>query len=40
MEEELKTKSELIIKHEKIIQGWRKDLKEQLHRHFTELERV
>ncbi|XP_020113534.1 mediator of RNA polymerase II transcription subunit 28 [Ananas comosus] len=40
MEEELKTKSELIMKHEKIIQGWRKDLKEQLDRHITELERV
>jgi len=28
MEEELKTKSELIAKHEKLIEGWRKELKE------------
>ncbi|WOL03295.1 hypothetical protein Cni_G12015 [Canna indica] len=40
MEEELKTKSELIKKHERLIDGWRKELKEQLQRHVTELERV
>jgi len=40
MEEELKTKSELIAKHEKLIEGWRKELKEQLGKHITELERV
>ncbi|KAL3729348.1 hypothetical protein ACJRO7_026457 [Eucalyptus globulus] len=30
MEEELKIKTELIKKHERLIQGWRKDLKDQL----------
>ncbi|KAF9620754.1 hypothetical protein IFM89_014358 [Coptis chinensis] len=40
MEEELKTKSELIKRHEKLIQGWRTELKEQLDKHVTELERV
>eukprot|EP00262_Sarcandra_glabra_P005327 TRINITY_DN1678_c0_g1_i1.p1 TRINITY_DN1678_c0_g1~~TRINITY_DN1678_c0_g1_i1.p1 ORF type:complete len:131 (-),score=36.91 TRINITY_DN1678_c0_g1_i1:155-547(-) len=40
MEEELKIKSELIKKHEKLILGWRKELKDQLDKHVTELERV
>ncbi|KAL6978383.1 Mediator of RNA polymerase II transcription subunit 28 [Sarracenia purpurea var. burkii] len=40
MEEELKTKSELIKKQERLIQGWRKELKDQLDKHNTELERV
>ncbi|KAK8509828.1 hypothetical protein V6N13_093672 [Hibiscus sabdariffa] len=40
MEEELKTKSEIIKKHERLIQGWRKDLSDQLDKHNTELERV
>ncbi|KAF4366661.1 hypothetical protein G4B88_010736 [Cannabis sativa] len=40
MEEELKVKTELINKHEKLIQGWRKELKDQLDKHLTELERV
>ncbi|PIA53464.1 hypothetical protein AQUCO_00900212v1 [Aquilegia coerulea] len=40
LEEELNTKTELIKKQEKIIQGWRKDLKDQLNKHVTELERV
>ncbi|OVA12531.1 hypothetical protein BVC80_9011g43 [Macleaya cordata] len=40
MEEEVKTKTELIKKHEKLIQGWRKELKDQLDKHITELERV
>ncbi|KAM6551083.1 hypothetical protein CsatB_000891 [Cannabis sativa] len=37
MEEELKVKTELINKHEKLIQGWRKELKDQLDKHLTEL---
>ncbi|PON55306.1 Mediator of RNA polymerase II transcription subunit [Trema orientale] len=40
MEEELKLKNELIKKHEKQIQGWRKELKDQLDKHLAELERV
>ncbi|XP_062088881.1 mediator of RNA polymerase II transcription subunit 28 [Humulus lupulus] len=40
MEEELKVKTELINRHEKLIQGWRKELKDQLDKHLTELERV
>ncbi|XP_078435670.1 mediator of RNA polymerase II transcription subunit 28-like [Wolffia australiana] len=40
MEEELKTKSALIKKHEALLQRWRKDLKEQMDQHRTELERV
>ncbi|KAJ0976284.1 hypothetical protein J5N97_018249 [Dioscorea zingiberensis] len=40
MEEELKIKSELITKQEKLIQGWRKELKDQLEKHTSELERV
>lgn len=40
MEEELKVKSELIDKHEKLIMGWRKELKDQLDKHIAELERV
>ncbi|GFY83539.1 mediator of RNA polymerase II transcription subunit 28-like [Actinidia eriantha] len=40
MEEELKVKSELINKQERLIQGWRKDLKDQLDKHNIELERV
>ncbi|CAN6326744.1 unnamed protein product [Urochloa humidicola] len=40
MEEELKTKSELIDKHKRLNEGWRKELKEQLGKHITELERV
>ncbi|KAL5859138.1 hypothetical protein ACOSQ4_000434 [Xanthoceras sorbifolium] len=40
MEEELKTKNELIEKHERLIQGWRKELKDQLVKHNTELDRV
>ncbi|TVU17527.1 hypothetical protein EJB05_33569, partial [Eragrostis curvula] len=40
MEEELKTKAELIAKHKKLIEGWQKELKEQLGKHITELERV
>ncbi|MCL7025093.1 hypothetical protein MKW94_001249 [Papaver nudicaule] len=40
MEEELRTKTQLIKKHEKLILGWRKELKDQLDKHITELERV
>ncbi|KAK1279224.1 Mediator of RNA polymerase II transcription subunit 28 [Acorus gramineus] len=40
MEEELKTKSDLIKKHEKLIQGWRKELSCQLDKCVTEVERV
>uniref|UniRef100_A0A0D9WCZ6 Mediator of RNA polymerase II transcription subunit 28 n=1 Tax=Leersia perrieri TaxID=77586 RepID=A0A0D9WCZ6_9ORYZ len=40
MEEELKTKSELIVKHKQLIEGWQKELKDQLGKHVTELERV
>ena len=40
MEEELKTKSELIKKHEALIQRWQKELKEQFDWHTAELERV
>ena len=40
MEEELKAKSELIAKHKSLIEGWQKELKDQLGKHNTELERV
>ncbi|KAL8257865.1 hypothetical protein R6Q59_029906 [Mikania micrantha] len=40
MEEELKTKTELIRKQERLMQGLRKELKDQLEKHNVELERV
>ncbi|MFS7941525.1 putative mediator of RNA polymerase II transcription subunit 28 [Helianthus anomalus] len=40
MEEEVKTKTDLIKKQERLIQGWRKELKDQLEKHNVELERV
>lgn len=40
MEEELKTKTELLSKQERLIQEWRKELKDQLDKHNMELERV
>ncbi|KZV14142.1 mediator of RNA polymerase II transcription subunit 28 [Dorcoceras hygrometricum] len=40
MEEELKVKAELIKKQERMIQGWKSELKEQLVKHNIELERV
>ncbi|KAM7254956.1 hypothetical protein ACFE04_020197 [Oxalis oulophora] len=40
MEEELKVKNEIIKKQERLILGWRKEVKEQLNRHKAELERV
>ncbi|XP_059437819.1 mediator of RNA polymerase II transcription subunit 28 [Corylus avellana] len=40
MEEELKIKADLIKKQERLIQGWRKELKEQMDKHNNELERV
>ncbi|XP_051134371.1 mediator of RNA polymerase II transcription subunit 28 [Andrographis paniculata] len=40
LEEELRVKGELIKKQERLIQGWRAELKNQLDKHNTELERV
>ncbi|KAL6513043.1 hypothetical protein OROMI_034631 [Orobanche minor] len=40
MEEELKVKTELMNKQERLIQRWRTELKEQLDKHNIELERV
>ncbi|CAH9068768.1 unnamed protein product [Cuscuta europaea] len=40
MEEELKTKREMISKQERLIQEWREQLGNQLNEHITELERV
>ncbi|KAG8389501.1 hypothetical protein BUALT_Bualt02G0236000 [Buddleja alternifolia] len=40
MEEELKVKTELINKQERMIQDWRKELKDQFDKHNIELERV
>ncbi|KAK6135067.1 hypothetical protein DH2020_031188 [Rehmannia glutinosa] len=40
MEEELKVKTDLINKQERLIQGWRTELKDQLDKHNIELERV
>ncbi|XP_068663674.1 mediator of RNA polymerase II transcription subunit 28 isoform X2 [Aristolochia californica] len=40
MEEELKAKTEMIKKHENLIEGWGKELKDQLEKHVLELERV
>lgn len=40
MEEELRIKADLIKKQERLIQGWRKELKDQLDKHINELERV
>ncbi|KAJ7972976.1 mediator of RNA polymerase II transcription subunit 28-like [Quillaja saponaria] len=40
MEEELSLKTELLKKQEKLIQGWRKDLKDQFDKHNIELDRV
>ncbi|PKI51656.1 hypothetical protein CRG98_027958 [Punica granatum] len=40
MEEELRTKSELIEKQERLIKGWRSELEEQLNKINSELERV
>ncbi|RZC87411.1 hypothetical protein C5167_035954 [Papaver somniferum] len=40
MEEEMRTKTQLIKKHEKLILGRKKELKDQLDKHITELERV
>ncbi|GAB2210158.1 hypothetical protein Drorol1_Dr00015418 [Drosera rotundifolia] len=38
--EELKVKKEMVKKQEQLIQGWRKELKDQLLRHNAELEKV
>ncbi|KAL2927721.1 Mediator of RNA polymerase II transcription subunit 28 [Bienertia sinuspersici] len=40
MEEELKVKTELINKQDQLIQGWKKELREQLDKHRSELEKV
>ncbi|CAK9163358.1 unnamed protein product [Ilex paraguariensis] len=40
MEEELKTNTELIKKQERLIQGLKKELKDRLEKHNTELEKV
>ncbi|KAJ7971614.1 mediator of RNA polymerase II transcription subunit 28-like [Quillaja saponaria] len=40
MEEELLLKTEIVEKQEKLIQGWRRDLKDQLDKHNIELDRV
>ncbi|XP_050373758.1 mediator of RNA polymerase II transcription subunit 28 [Argentina anserina] len=40
MEDELKKKTEIIEKHERLIQGWKKELKDQLNKHNTELQKV
>lgn len=40
MEEELKVKTELIEKQEQLIQGWKKELREQLDKHKSDLEKV
>ena len=40
MEEELKVKNDIIKKNERLIQGWKKELKDQLDRHNSELEKV
>lgn len=40
MEEELKTKTELITKQERLLQNWRNELKDQLDKHNIELEMV
>ncbi|PKA60912.1 Mediator of RNA polymerase II transcription subunit 28 [Apostasia shenzhenica] len=39
-EDELKTKSELIKKHELLIDAWSKESKQQLDKHIAELGRV
>lgn len=40
MEEELKIKDELVQKQEKVIQEWKKELRDRLDKHNVELERV
>ncbi|KAL9260446.1 Mediator of RNA polymerase II transcription subunit 28-like protein [Drosera capensis] len=40
MQEELKVKKEIVRKQEQLIQGWRKDLKDQLDGHNVELGKV
>lgn len=40
LEEELKLKNEIIKKQEMLIEGWRKELEDQLDKHTIELERV
>lgn len=40
IEEELKLKDGIIKKQERLIDGWKKDLKDQLDKHNNELEKV
>ena len=40
MEEELKIKDELVQKQEKVIQEWKKELRDRLDKQNVELERV
>ncbi|KAG6645033.1 mediator of RNA polymerase II transcription subunit 28-like [Carya illinoinensis] len=40
MEDELRMKSDIIKKQERLIQGWRKDSKDQLDKHNIQLKRV
>ncbi|XP_035549326.1 mediator of RNA polymerase II transcription subunit 28-like [Juglans regia] len=40
MEEDLRIKSDIIKKQERLIQGWRKDSKDQVDKHNIELKRV
>lgn len=40
MEDELKLKTELIEQQDRLIQGWKKELQDQLDKHNAELERV
>ena len=40
IEEELKLKDDIIKKQERLIEGWKKDLKDQLDKHNNELEKV
>lgn len=40
MEEELKIKDVLVQKQEKVIQEWKKELRDRLDKHNAELERV
>ncbi|KAJ6686620.1 MEDIATOR OF RNA polymerase II TRANSCRIPTION SUBUNIT 28 [Salix purpurea] len=40
MEEELKVRDELMKEQERLVQGWREELKDHSERHIAELERV
>ncbi|GAB4835676.1 Mediator of RNA polymerase II transcription subunit 28 [Ancistrocladus abbreviatus] len=40
MEEELEVKTEIVKKQEQLIEGWKKELKDLVHKHNAELEKV